>query len=430
MNASAPLLALYRGLTWAATPASGPFLAWRRARGKEDQNRSHERQGLTGQPRPRGHLAWLHGASVGEGLALLPLVEQLIRCGAKVVLTTGTTASAQILQQRLPPGSLHQYAPLDSPRFMARFLNHWQPNLTILAESELWPNLIIETSRRHIPLLIVNARLSQRSLRRWRLVPGLAAALLGRIDLCLAQSPDDGARFVDLGAPHVLVTGNMKFDTAPPPANPAGVAKLTGTIGPRPVWVAASTHPGEEDIVASVHSRLRAQFPGLLTIIVPRHAHRGSTIEAGLAAQGFTIARRAAGAELTGQTEIYIADTMGEIGLFYRVSRLVFMGKSLVSGGGQNPIEPAKLGCAILHGGLTANFADIYALLDRAKGAALTVDADSLAVTLARLLADGGKLRAMARAAAETVQAQAGATLRIMHAIEPYIVQLKMERRQ
>jgi 3-deoxy-D-manno-octulosonic-acid transferase len=430
MKAGAPWLALYRGLTWAATPASGPFLAWRRARGKEDQLRLAERQGVTRQARPRGHLAWLHGASVGEGLALLPLVEQLIRCGAKVVLTTGTTTSAQILQQRLPPGSLHQFAPLDSPRFMARFLDHWRPNLTILAESELWPNLIVETSRRHIPLLLVNARLSQRSHGRWRAVPGLAATLLGKIDLCLAQSQDDGARFAELGAPHVLVTGNMKFDTAPPPANPALVAKLTGTIGPRPVWVAASTHPGEEDLIAGVHRRLQPQFPGLLTIIVPRHAARGGAIEAGLTAQGFAVARRAAGAELTGATDLYIADTMGEIGLFYRASRLVFMGKSLTAGGGQNPIEPAKLGCAILHGGLTGNFADIYALLDRAKGAALTADADALATTLAGLLADGGRLRAMARAAAETVQAQAGATLRIMHAIEPYIVQLKMERRQ
>jgi 3-deoxy-D-manno-octulosonic-acid transferase len=430
MKASLPLLSLYRGLTRLATPAGGVVLGWRQWRGKEDGNRLHERKGLVSYGRPVGQLAWVHGASVGEGLALLPLIEQLVKGGTHVVMTTGTTASAQILQQRMPPGSLHQYAPLDLPRFVARFLNHWQPNLAIFAESELWPNLLVETSQRRIPLLLVNGRLSPRSFQRWRRLPSLASALLARIDLCLAQTQADAARFRELGAPRVGVTGNMKFDVAPPPADPKKMAELMAAIGARPVWVAASTHRGEELIAAQVHRRLQADFADLLTIVVPRHAQRGDAIGAELAEQGLDVALRAKGSPIVRSTQVYVANTMGEIGLFYRAARLVFMGKSMVGSGGQNPIEPAKLGCAILHGPNVGNFSEIYDLLDRARGAAQTADADNLAHVLATLLRDGAKLRAMARAAAEMVHHEAGATARTMQALEPYIMQLMMERRR
>jgi 3-deoxy-D-manno-octulosonic-acid transferase len=430
MRSPVPILTFYRGLTRAATPVSGILLGWRQWRGKEDGDRLHERKGVVLYPRPQGQLAWLHGASVGEGLALLPLVEQLVKAGTHVVLTTGTTASAQILQQRMPPGSLHQYSPLDVPRFVARFLNHWQPNLAIFAESELWPNLLIETSQRRIPLLLVNGRLSTRSFQRWRRLPNVVASLLARVDLCLAQTHADAARFRDLGAPRVVVTGNMKFDVAPPPADPAKMAELVAAIGARPVWVAASTHRGEEIIAAQVHRRLQANFTDLLTIVVPRHANRGEAIGAEIAQQGLDVALRGDGAPIVRSTQVYVANTMGEIGLFYRAARLVFMGKSLVGSGGQNPIEPAKLGCAILHGPNVSNFAEIYDLLDRAHGAVPTADADTLAHLLSILLRDGTKLRAMARAAAEMVNRQAGATARTMQALEPYIMQLMMERRR
>jgi 3-deoxy-D-manno-octulosonic-acid transferase len=406
------------------------LLAWRQWRGKEDGARVHERKGIVLCPRPTGPLAWLHGASVGEGLALLPLVERLVRGGTHVLMTTGTRASAEILQHRMPPGSLHQYVPLDVPRFVTRFLRHWQPNLAVFAESEIWPNLVMETSLRRIPLVLVNARLSTQSFQRWQRFPDLIDQLLARVDLCLAQTQADATRFTELGTPRVVVTGNMKFDVAPPPADPAKVAELIAAIGARPVWVAASTHRGEEMIAAQVHRRLQHDFADLLTIVVPRHAHRGEAVGAEIAQQGLDVALRASGAPIARNTQVYVANTMGEIGLFYRAARLVFMGKSLTGTGGQNPIEPAKLGCAILHGPNVGNFAEIYELLDRAHGAARTVNSENLAHILAILLRDGAKLRAMARAAADMVNRQAGATARTMQALEPYIMQLMMERRR
>ncbi|WP_375464485.1 3-deoxy-D-manno-octulosonic acid transferase, partial [uncultured Methylobacterium sp.] len=336
-------LRAYRGGLWLGEPAVAGLLAWRARRGKEDRARLSERRGLPGRARPPGSLAWMHGASVGEALSLMGLADGMIARGVSVLLTTGTRSAAEVIGARLPAGAVHQYVPLDAPRWVARFLDHWQPDLALVAESEIWPNTIVALHARAIPLLLVNGRMSQRSFARWARAPGTAKALLARIPVCLAQTRDDAERFARLGAPRVSVAGNLKYDSAVPPADGRQIAHLGDLIGDRPVWVAASTHPGEDEAAARAHAALKDRFPRLLTIVAPRHPRRGGEVAEQAAAQGLRSARRAAGGHPHAGIDLYIADTLGELGLFYRLSPLVFLGGSLVPHGGQNPIEPVRL---------------------------------------------------------------------------------------
>ncbi|HVL72763.1 MAG TPA: 3-deoxy-D-manno-octulosonic acid transferase [Beijerinckiaceae bacterium] len=410
---------LYRAGTALLEPAAVALLLWRTRRGKEDPQRRRERRGIATAPRPEGPLVWLHGASIGETLSLLPLGERLTRRGLNLLLTSGTRTSAELLSRRLPPGAVHQFLPVDVPRWVRRFLDHWRPDLVLFAESEIWPNVLTELDRRGVPIVLVNARLSERSARRWQKVPEAATALLSRFALCLAQSQADAERLSRLGAP-VAVAGNLKFDVSPPPADPRVLGQLSGLVAGRPVWVAASTHPGEEEAVLAAHAAF-AERPDLLTIIVPRHPVRGAQVASLAAAAGLAYARRSEGGRPDRDVQVYIADTVGELGLFYRLTPLAFMGGSLVPHGGQNPIEPAKLGAAILHGPHVHNFADVYAAIDRAGGALPVPDADALARSLADLLPDPGLTRDMARAAGDAVEALGGALDRTLRAIEPYL---------
>jgi len=417
---SLPLsLSAYRIVTRFVSPLSGALLSMRLNNAKEDPMRIDERRGLASVVRPAGGLVWLHGASVGEALSLMPLIERLTLDGRHALVTTGTVTSARLLAQRLPPGALHQFAPLDTPGFMRRFFAHWRPELALIAESEIWPNMILEARRAGTPLAMVNARMSARSFARWRRAPAFIAALLAEVDLCLAQSEADGRRLAELGAARVEVVGNLKFDAAPPPADQKELAELAGLVSGRQLWVAASTHAGEEAVAAAAHRRVAEVFPDVLTLIAPRHPHRGAAIADELGRLGFNCALRSRGEGPTSGVEVYVCDTLGELGLFYRLAGVVLAGKSFVGEGGQNPIEPARLGCAILHGPRVANFVDVYALLDAAGGAATVADAEELAATLTALFADPGRLRAMARAAAKAVETEGGAAERIMQAIAP-----------
>jgi 3-deoxy-D-manno-octulosonic-acid transferase len=423
-----PLLPIYRAMSVGFAPVAPWVLRWRKREQKGD--RIGERLGWPSLARPGGPLAWLHGASVGESLALLPLIEKLSTRGFNILLSTGTSSAAAVVTPRLPAGALHQFLPLDVPRFLARFLDHWRPELALIAESEIWPNLFVEIKQRTIPLVLVNARVSEGSFRRWRWLPRFIETLLADVDLCLAQSDTDAERFAQLGIRHVKVVGNLKYDVPAPPANRQGLASFAGRLGERPAWIAASTHRGEEEMVVTVHQALAQRFPNLLTIIVPRQARRGDEIAALTAGRGLATLQRSRETPDAPLPDLYIADTIGELGLFYRVSGIAFLGKSLVRpGGGQNPIEAAKLGCAVLHGPYVDNFAEIYRVLDEARGAATVADADTLARVVALLLADSGKLRRMARAGGATVQHLGGASAAIMAALEPNIVQSMVERR-
>jgi 3-deoxy-D-manno-octulosonic-acid transferase len=283
---------------------------------------------------------------------------------------------------------------------------------------------------RHIPLVLVNGRMSDRSFQRWQKLPGIIRSLLERFALCLAQTPDDAERLARLGAPRVVMTGNLKFDAPPPPADPRVVAHLSGLIAGRPVWLAASTHPGEESAILAVHRALSKRHPHLLTIIAPRHPHRGPEVAALAGQAGLRASRRSEGIHPDRATDVYVADTVGEMGLFYRLSPIVVMGGSLVAHGGQNPIEPAKLGTAILHGPHVHNFEDVYAAIDQARGALMVKDSATLARAVSELLSNTALTRDMARAAAEAVQALGGAVDRTMQSVEPFIVQAKLGARR
>ncbi len=415
---SAPLaLGLYRAATFAATPLAGALLSLRLNRGKEDPDRVDERRGFPGLARPEGPLVWLHGASVGETLSLLPLIERLTQGGLNALVTSGTLTSARLMASRLPPRALHQFAPLDTPAFFRRFFAHWRPDLGLIAESEIWPNMIFEAARARAPLAMVNARMSERSFRRWRRSPGLARALIGEFEVLLAQSAADAERFLSLGARAAPVIGNMKFDAPPPPADHRELAELSGLVAGRRLWVAASTHAGEERAAAEAHLKLSAAYPDLLTLIAPRHPERGAEIAEELAELGLACRLRSRGERPDRDCAVYICDTIGELGLFYRLAGIVFVGRSMFFGGGQNPIEPAKLASAILHGPHVDNFADVYAPLDAEGGAMTARDADELAAALAALFADAHRLRAMARVAAEVVERRGGAVERALSAL-------------
>lgn len=426
------------GFLWAAAAgAAGPLLPlWLRlrvARGKEFPARLGERRGIAGLPRPEGRLVWLHGASIGETQSLIPLIQALraARPDLTLLLSSGTTTSAQLLAARLggpagapqrsgllaaSPGVLHQFAPLDRPAWVARFLDHWRPDLAVFVESELWPNLLGELFRREVPVALLNARLSVRSAGRWARVPALARRLLGGFSLVLAQSQADAERLAALGARAPRVIGNLKWAAPALAADPAELARLQGVIGGRPVWAMASTHEGDEILAAQADAIVRQTFPDLLSIIVPRHPERGAAIAAGIA--GAT--RRAAGQDPDGK--IWLCDTLGELGLVFRLAPLVVMGKSfLPPGGGQNPLEPARLGAAVLFGPRMQNFADITARMVAVGAAHGLAEAAALAPVLTSLLNDPAALARMRAAAAQVAAEEAGVLDRTMNALASLI---------
>ncbi|HVV94946.1 MAG TPA: 3-deoxy-D-manno-octulosonic acid transferase [Hyphomicrobiales bacterium] len=415
-------------LAVAGPPVAAGLLAWRTAKRREMPRRRGERRGQASWPRPAGELVWVHGASVGELVSLLPVTEALVERGFATLVTSGTVASAEIAAVRLPAAAIHQFAPLDVPRYLRRFLDHWRPALAVFAESELWPATIAATARRGIPLILANARMSDRSFRRWRRAMPMARAVLGRIELCLAQSAEDGQRLAALGAPRVETVGNLKLDVPPPPAPAEAVVRLSRAFLHRRVLVAASTHPGEEAMLAEAHAAARAALPGLLTVIVPRHPERGAEVAAIAARAGLAAERRTETAIPAADTEIYVADTIGELGLFYRTADLAFLGGSLVPHGGQNPIEPAKLGAAILHGPHVGNFAAIYAALDEAGAAHPVASVDDLAAAIVRLGRDAAARHAMRDAAFGAVERLGGALGRTIAALDPYLMQMQLRQ--
>jgi 3-deoxy-D-manno-octulosonic-acid transferase len=431
MAEGAPLtLHAYRLLTALLSPLAPALISRRLKHGKENPARLDERYGRSKLVRPRGALVWVHGASVGELLAVIPLIERIREKGFAVLCTSGTVTSANVAEQRLPPGAIHQFVALDAPRFVRRFLDHWRPDLAIFVESDLWPNLVMTTARRSIPLIVVNGRVSERSFNRWRRIPGTIGALLRRFDLCLAQSAAHAGRFRDLGAPRVTTTGNLKLDVPEPPADPDSLAALKDAIGERTIMVGASTHAGEETLLIEAHRRLRNSFPRLLTIIAPRHPERGPGIIEIARAADLEARLRSRGELPAALTDIYVADTLGELGLIYRLAPIVFVGGSLASHGGQNPIEAIKLGAAILHGPHVWNFAEIYDALDKAHGAEQVADVGKLTVRVGALLKDADERAKVVEAARETVATLGGALERTLAALDPYLMQIRLERRE
>ena len=417
------MLALYRGLTLLSGPLIGLYLRLRLARGKEDKARLGERFGRPGLPRPDGPLIWVHGASMGESLSVLPLLERLLEADPRfhALVTTGTVTSARLMAERLPERALHQYVPVDRPDAVRRFLDHWRPDLALILESEFWPNLVAGAQRRGVPMALVQGRMSARSYARWRRAPELIGAMLRGFALCLAQTPADGERLEALGAKAVKCVGNLKFAAPPLPAEEDALAALRETLAQRPRWLAASTHAGEEAIAGGVHAKLVGRFPGLLTIVAPRHAKRGREVAAQLAGRGLEVARRSAGERIEPETDILLADTMGELGLFYRLGGIAFVGGSLAPRGGQNPLEPARLGCAVLYGPNMQNFRQAAGELAAAGGGEWVADEDALGAQVAALLGDPALAQRRGEAALGVARSGGGVVGAVVAELEPLL---------
>jgi 3-deoxy-D-manno-octulosonic-acid transferase len=379
------MLRYYKLATTLASPLVPLWLKIRGMRGKEERGRMAERFGHSNFARPKGTLLWIHAASVGEANSVIAIITKLKKRFPTlgILLTTGTVTSAALMKQRLPAGVLHHYAPVDTPEATKRFIKHWLPDVVWFVESELWPNLIDAAKSYFCLMALVNARMSERSFYFWHKYANFAREMLSSFRLCFAQSEADAGRLRSLGAPEVLTVGNVKYDAPLLECNEAELLGMKQQLSGRAIWVAASTHPGEEKIIARAHEMLAKALPGILTVIVPRHPNRGAE-----AAQevGGKVALRSKKEKITGDTQFYIADTLGELGLFYRLADVVFMGGSLVAHGGQNPLEPSQLACAIISGPHTDNFRDIYADMQRAQAAVQVGDAAQLAAQVHALI--------------------------------------------
>ncbi len=403
------VIASAAGAAWAAAatllaPVVRLNLRRRAKRGREVAARLDERRGIDLTQRPSGPLLWIHAASVGETVSILPVLAAL-RGRMTVLLTTGTATSQALLDQRVPELGLaghvvHRFAPLDVPCWVARFLSHWQPDAACFVESELWPNQLAACQRRGIPLMLLNARMSDRSFGRWQRARWFAEHILGGFAIVQARGEQDADRLRRLGARRVDSPGDLKFAAPPLPVDQPTLDRITTTLADRPVWLAASTHTGEEGLIAATHERVAATHPGLVTIIAPRHPDRGPALATELRAP-----RRSAGEGPPPGEGIWIADTMGELGLWYRLAPIAFVGRSLVApGGGQNPLEPARLGCAIAVGPFTGNFSDHVALLKQAEGLVEVADEAALGDFVSAMLDDPARRTRLGEQAAAAVR--------------------------
>lgn len=415
------VFSLYRGLARALTPLFN-LLFWFRSRsGKEVPTRKGERFGRTATSRPSGTLVWIHAASVGETVSVLPLVEELTASGHKVLLTTVTVTSAELAQSRLPDGAIHQFMPFDAPGPISRFLDHWSPDLAMVVESEIWPCLFDEMRARQTPFVLLNGRLSDRSYRSWARFPRISGYLFRCLDLVLAQSAADGERFRLLGCGNVSTPGNLKFDAPDPAVDEDQAVALTAQTGHRPVWLAALTHPGEDEIVLDAFGRLREEFPDLLLVLVPRHPVRTDDIAALIEHRGLRAVRRSLDQAIETDTDVYLGDTLGEMGLFYRLAPVTFLGGSFNDAGGHNPVEAALSGSALVTGPRVANARAVYKDFWSRQASLKAEQPEDLARHIGSLLRDPEKARGQAETARALVEAGRGALAETLMVLQPML---------
>ncbi len=425
------LLTLYEKVTRAGRPLLDILLDIRVKRGKEDPARLTERRGVASLPRPAGPLVWLHAASVGEAQSAQILLHALgAATGGRVsvLLTTGTQSSAALMSKRIPAFAFHQYIPLDHPGWTEKFIDHWRPDLALWMESELWPNILAALKARGVPCILVNARLSEKSYDGWRKLRSLARDILSCFSLILAQTQQDADRYSSLGAGRVRVSDNLKYSASPLPVNESALEELKRAAQSRPLWVYASSHAGEEKLACRLHKALRAEFPGLLTVIVPRHPARRAEIAATCAGEGVSF-------RLRGDTrippapgdDIYIADTMGELGLFYTLCPIAMIGRSFSDdgGGGHNPVEAALLGCAVVTGPHNQFQRQIYEDMAAADAVIETKNAEELEYALRSLFAQPEKRAALQHRALAFAQTKAYVIDVVMESLAPYLQEME-----
>ncbi len=422
-----PLLWIYRFILFFVAPFLPFYLKKRIKKGKEDWRRVYERYGYSALKRPDGKCIWIHAASVGEAQSALILVKRILDLSDNlfVLITSGTVTSANLLSQRLPKRAYHQYVPLDHVPWVNRFLTHWRPNICLWIESELWPNMIFKASRFGRELVLVNGRMSDASFKKWSRLKPLAKSMFKKFSLCLTQDGQQKERFEALGCTKVMTTDNLKWAAAPLEYDHEELKVLKKQIGNRPFWVAASTHPGEEYICAQVHQKLRKEYPDLLTIIVPRHPERGDSLAEDL--KGFRLVRRSQDEGIMELTEVYLADTLGEIGLFFKLAPIVFIGGSMVKRedesliGGHNPIEPAHFNCAILHGEDMSNNLKVIADFHEKEACLQVRDMNDLSKKVKMLLDNKSGRQTLARHAKTLATKKMAVIDDVMEQLMPYL---------
>lgn len=413
-------LKVYQKLTPFLTGVLSLYLRRRLKKGKEDPHRLKERRGQASQPRPAGSVVWFHGASVGESVSLLPLLEHLRQQFPHItpLVTTGTVTAASLMAKMLPQGCIHQYSPLDVPLWVQTFLAYWRPQMAVFVESELWPNLILSCKKHNIPLYLINGSLSEKSYHFWVRCSALIGYLLSCFEALLVQSPLMAVRFEKLGASpsSIQVCGNLKFAARPLSYDENELKNLNNFLKNRPVWVAASTHSGEEGLIAQAHHLIQKFVPDILTILIPRHPHRREEIEKELAAQNLQVTKRSCQEIIQPSTDIYLVDTMGEIGLFYKLSPIVFLGGTLVPIGGHNPIEAALLDCALIWGPHMHKQKEICDVLNSA--AFQVTSPEDLAQTVRFLLADENVRDQKINMAHSLIKSQSHILDKIIHTLQ------------
>ena len=421
------LLKLYRILIMIMYPFIGVYLAKRKAKGKEDLERFGERLGYAGKERPDGQLLMMHGASVGESLSMLPLIELLLQEheNLSVLVTTGTLTSAKLMKERLPEKAIHQYVPIDHPYCVKRFLDHWKPDMALWFESDFWANMITQTADLDIPLILINGRISDRSFKRWSKFKCFISAILEQFTLCLGQTVQDVERLNKLGAKKTKCVGNIKFGASPLPADKIILEELEKAFANRPRWLASSTHAGEETIAGNIHKKIKQTEPNLLTVIVPRHPPRGDEVEKELKELKLKVARRSKNDKIEPDTDIYLADTIGELGLFYRLAKIVFVGKTLVGKGGQNPLEAARLGCAVIAGLNMENFVEMTINMIEESALIQVKNEQALEEKIIELLSDSEKCKKQRKASKDYATKEAGVINRVAEQLTTYIEAIK-----
>lgn len=396
----------YRMLTLCSGMFLSILLNKRCKAGKEIPNRVLEKKGISGKKRPSGTVLWIHAASVGESQSALILIKHILKLNAQIniLVTTGTVTSSELMEHRLPTQAFHQFFPLDHPKWVEKFINHWQPDAVIWMESELWPNMLNEIKKNNIPAILVNGHMSEKSFSSWKKMASLAKTTLSAFSKILCQSETDKTYFDQLGAKETIVTDNLKYSADALDFNQDCFDALFLSIKDRPIWLYASTHKGEEDIACDIHKTLKKKFPDLLTIIVPRHPERREEITELCRPYDLKITFRGSDKALPDENDdIYIVDTLGELGLFYSLTSIACIGRSFSDdgGGGHNPIEAAQLNCAILHGPNVQNLQDIFDDMDTDKAALCMRDPKHLCDTLAILLSNDNETAILQSAALE-----------------------------
>jgi 3-deoxy-D-manno-octulosonic-acid transferase len=419
---------LYRTLLRLSEPLIILWLWKRKRSGKEDANRLDERFGFTSAKRPYGDLVWFHAASVGEALSILPLLETLYKARPETpfLLTTGTKTSADLVARDFPQFIIHQYIPIDHPTFAKRFVEHWRPTASFFVESDLWPTLIRTAKNNGSYLGLINARISNDSFNSWKKRPRVFKSIISMFDLVLAQDDTSAKRLAELTDLKIMEAGNLKLDAPAPGCDAKRLKRVQTGIGERPVWLAASTHSGEEQIILNCHKQLAIKFPDLLTLIVPRHPDRAEAICALPEMAGLNTIRFSQTKQITQNHNIMIGDTVGDMGLYYRLAQLCFIGGTLIDHGGQNPLEAARLDCAITHGPSTSNFTEIFQGLHDAGGAK-QVTAMSLGENIDALLSDDKQRKALQKNALSVANSQTGTTDRVAHLILEHIPDMALE---